>query len=668
MFDAQIERAQRTITASMFGGNILSTADRIGEGTFDNKVEQLNVKALRYPGGSLTEDFFDIRNPDASTSVSQSGRTTELMPISTFLDYAQKEEIPVILVVPTRNGLTEGAYGTRSVDVNEVRALEQFVTDILRGKYGFADIRAFEIGNEYWGSGMMSSVEYGKLASAYAKAIQTIIDNHKNLLTPGTEFQEPMIAVQIGQRGQREALSGNELNRMVMAQFDASAAEAVDAVVAHYYTDSHPTEFLKGDNRFSRMKAWEANPAFGDLSLFVTEWNAASPNSSQLGARQPATLISMFTEMVMEGVDYAFAWPIQHNTKNDLAGKEGDFGLTLGGEAYKMMSDSLIGSDLVGRQVNAENGTYIFQKGNDLILYVASHQDEIQDFQFDVSSFASATSNIHFTEIKPDLSGASLDSRTLKAEGYLSFEDSLIKLKLEPHAFIRLVVSNANTPEVAGKTVYGTAKKDHILGTDGADMIYGLGGDDKISSNGGDDTVFGGGGADRVNLGPGNDTFGKDVFAFELDGDTVFGQTGNDLIIGGGGADLLDAGLGDDTLIGAAGNDTLLGGHGNDMLHGGAGSDFIDGSLGADFLFGGIGDDHFVFGFGDGDDIIADLEAGDVIDLRSLRMNESELTNALTKHSYMNEIGREIQFHDYGISLTFKDISFDADIQHHFWI
>ena len=60
-----------TIGSGLFGGNFLSTADRLGaEGTFDEVDAHIGLTHLRYPGGSLTEQYFDITNPDASFPVS----------------------------------------------------------------------------------------------------------------------------------------------------------------------------------------------------------------------------------------------------------------------------------------------------------------------------------------------------------------------------------------------------------------------------------------------------------------------------------------------------------------------------------------------------------------------------------------------------------------------
>ena len=51
----------------LFGGNILAPrAHMTGPQSYAEAIEALGVTTLRYPGGSLTEDLFDLRNPDAT--------------------------------------------------------------------------------------------------------------------------------------------------------------------------------------------------------------------------------------------------------------------------------------------------------------------------------------------------------------------------------------------------------------------------------------------------------------------------------------------------------------------------------------------------------------------------------------------------------------------------
>lgn len=646
------ESANLKVRASLFGGNILSTADRVGDGTFDEKVKALGITALRYPGGSLTEDFFDIRNPDSALATSSSNRVTELMPLSDFISYANNQGTPVVLVVPTRYALTAGSYGQRNIDRSYLDDLFGFVSDVLKGKYGFADIEAFEVGNEYWGSGQMSSREYGMVASAFSLTIQRAIDAHKALLPSTVRFDEPQIAVQIGQRGQSETLNGNELNRIVMAEFNAAEAAAVDAVVAHYYTDVHPTEFLKNDNRFNRMKAWEANPAFGNLNLLVTEWNVASPNSSQLGVRQPASLIAMFTEMVYEGVDGAFVWPIQQNTKNDLAGREGSVSLTLGGEAFRLMSEVLTDATLLGRRVNSDSGLYLFQKNSEYIVYLASHKDTDQEIQVDLAQWASTEAQVSLITVKPETTNSSAEPKPVVTSSVETMQNGSITVTLAPHALTRLIVVGPADPSPQGPRIVGTPGQDALLGTKFSEVILGLSGDDRIDAGDGNDTVLGGAGADRVALGNGNDFYGKDVFAFELEGDRVLGQNGFDLILGAAGADTLDGGQGADTLIGAAGKDSLAGGAGADLLHGGSDDDTLSGGMGNDVLIGGVGADTFEFSSAGGIDKIRDMGAEDLIDLRALALGRTGFQAFRDRYEVSDGDDLTLSFHDHGTTVV----------------
>lgn len=122
---------------------------------------------------------------------------------------------------------------------------------------------------------------------------------------------------------------------------------------------------------------------------------------------------------------------------------------------------------------------------------------------------------------------------------------------------------------------FGTSGDDTLNGTDDGEVFFGFGGND---------TIFGRG--------------GKDV---------AFGGRGDDLIFGGNGKDHLFGRSGNDALVGEADKDHLFGGSGRDLLLGGAGKDV---------MVGGPGNDTFLIRQGTGVDAIADLQAGDRIDIR----------------------------------------------------
>jgi Ca2+-binding RTX toxin-like protein len=123
----------------------------------------------------------------------------------------------------------------------------------------------------------------------------------------------------------------------------------------------------------------------------------------------------------------------------------------------------------------------------------------------------------------------------------------------------------------------GTSGDDTLDGTDQGEIFFGFDGNDTISARGGKDVAFGG--------------------------------RGDDLIFGG---------KGNDHLFGRGGNDAVVGEEGNDHLFGGSGRDLLLGGPGKDVLVGGADNDTFLIRQGTGLDSIADLQAGDGIDIRDL--------------------------------------------------
>lgn len=515
------------VSESLFGGNFLFNRDRLN-GTFPDKSSELGLTGYRYPGGSITESLFDIRNPDKTSTVNPRGEIETLVPLSEFMDYAAEAQRPVTIVIPTRTVLTEGSLGNRDVDLAEIQAIKSFVVDVLGGKYGTASIYAFEVGNEYWGSGEMSSIEYGRVASAMSAAIQEGINEHKRRLPDSNKFEEPLIAVQIGQRGAFDQTAGsNDLNQLVMREFNEVEAAAVDAVLIHYYTTGRPDELLLSSNRFTRLDAWESDPRFQDIQTFATEWNIAAPESEQRGLAQAGALLAMLSEMVVRGIDAAWIWPIQQNTTNDLSGNEGRQGLTIAGEAFSMMSESLIGSMFISRAVNEHFGTYFFSDAESLIVFHASHLATAATHRLDMRSWLNGSGSATMTVLSTKGPVLDANATPVVTSQVISIPSSgVLELNLNPFEFVRVEVSLGAT---WSRSVQG---REIIEGTNSADRVDGLEGNDIIDGGGGVDTIFGGAGDDFLFGGGGRDI--------------LYGGTGNDIIVGGGGGDSLFGGLGAD--------------------------------------------------------------------------------------------------------------------------
>lgn len=587
---SDVERSDFFISESLFGANFLANRDRFGHGTFDEKVMELKIQALRYPGGSLTEELFDLRQPNRTSAVDRNGVTHEIVALTDFLSYASEAGLAATIVIPTRTALSFGPIGTRDVSPEAIADLKEFAFDVLTGKYGETPIHAFEIGNEYWGSGEMNSVEYGRVASAFALALQEVITLVEQTTSAS---QEVKIAVQIGQNGlfDRSATSFI-LNQTVMKEFNREEAAAVDAVVAHFYTDDRPVDFIRNDSRFNRLQAWEQDPRFGELDLFVTEWNVQSPNSTEMGLKQAPALLAMFSELVFQGVDSAWVWPVQQNNKTSLSGNEGDTNLTIAGETFKILSGTLIGSFALGRTINERSGTYSFVKDDQLIVYVASHSETVTSHFLDLARWSSDIRGINALLLTTDGRVDDHQAKPLLEIPDFSHLGSKIEFDLNPYEVVQFTVTIGDVGRHMPVGVRkGTSDGDVIDGTNLREDISGFAGNDTIRAAGGNDTVSGGGGADWVDLGAGNDLYRAETPTADRTGDTVFGGDGNDMIILGGGNDIINAGGGNDTVSGNFGDDIINGNHGRDRLQGNTGHDTINGGIARDTLIGGFGDD-----------------------------------------------------------------------------
>ena len=183
----------------LFGANILATRDQLGEdGTYDDVAENIGIESIRYPGGSLTEHYFDLANPDNSKVIDiNSGQPLDFLPYSEFMSYAEDAGKSVTIVLPTQKYLSQqvDANGNRFAQIDE-DTLRGFMRDTLDGIYGTPSIRAFEIGNEYWGSGQMSSVEYGRVSSRMAEIVNEEFSHHSGA---DNIFSDTDIVVQMGE-------------------------------------------------------------------------------------------------------------------------------------------------------------------------------------------------------------------------------------------------------------------------------------------------------------------------------------------------------------------------------------------------------------------------------------------------------------------------------------
>ncbi|MBV7395774.1 type I secretion protein [Mameliella sediminis] len=405
-------------TAWLFGGNILAPRTTMtGPGSYAEAVETLGVTSLRYPGGSLTESYFDLSNPDASVVVhNETGAQSDFMPISDIMGYAAETGRAVTIVLPTRDQISTTRFddnGDRYADVDEGE-LRAFVRDVVSGEYGDAPLAGFEIGNEYWGSGRMNAVEYGRVAAEMTR----IIDSELQALLPlYPEAAEVDILVQMGTNfGESsldeayDGLSNAEIiadlnatygldlppgrgidwtefnNLLVMEQFDAAEMAAVDGVIAHVYSRGADMPHTRYFALNQIQDTWiEENP---DLEIHVSEWNLRSNSDSLIGDQdyglfQAQEMLEQVEAFMAEGVDAAQVWPLIQNTPSALGLGMDWSGSTPPGEMFALMSANIPGMTMLDfapadpretEFVAAGIEVHGFADGEDMLLYVTAPQ------------------------------------------------------------------------------------------------------------------------------------------------------------------------------------------------------------------------------------------------------------------------------------------------------
>jgi len=503
--------------AHLFGGNVLAPrGDMTGPGSYAEAVQDLNVTGLRYPGGSLTETLFDISNPDASTAThADTGEVTEFIPISGFMSYAEENGQAVTIVIPTRFELSDEVdeQGNRMPEIDE-EALRDFIHEVASGTYGDAEIRGFEIGNEYWGSGQMNAVEYGRLAAEMA----TIIDDELRLVSEIHEIDtsEMSVLAQMGHNYNHSCLSeeyedcspeevladlaerypemeisddltygsgninwtavNNELIRM---SFDTEQEiESLDGVIAHVYTRG--TDFSRYNDLDMIDRIWLSEEEFEELEIHVTEWNLKSGTDldrhEDYGLFQAHDMLNTVEEFMAAGVDQAHVWPLIQNTSNPLCTGFEYSESSAPGKMFSMMSENLPGKTMLDftpggdRQTEIRGETldlHAFASPDEMVLYLASTSDQSEVTDVDLSGLVAGFSEMEISVLgvcEGEQSGSSYaDSHINECNAEDIFRDGTLEVDLAPGEIMQVVIRDLVPTESFGEVLATLMPVDDVL-------------------------------------------------------------------------------------------------------------------------------------------------------------------------------------------------------------
>lgn len=637
------------VTTSHFGGNLLFDRDRVGNvnsgngpsQTFDDAARALGITGIRYPGGTLTELYFDINDPNGAPQNSilanlfdpdrDGPEVPSTLGLNSALDFAAAEGLSFTLVLPTFRflGVQRDSNGNRYEAVDTIAIAELVNSCLADAASKGVVIAAFELGNEWWIpiSGAlddaMSAIEYGRIASRLALTVQQAIDEFKASIGSNA-WQEPEIVVQVGRGGALEwvTLDGNrppenyhgslvKATALIFNEFESEAEQdAVDGLVTHRYL-SGSIENVNGwaykpFDTWSSMAEESLNSK--QFTKYVTEWNVKAPNSNYSGVEQPRALIALFQEMVEAGVNSASIWGIQQNNPTRLtmnAGWAGQSfgGLTAAGQTFKLMADSLLGLKSFDLNVvQPELDVAGFGSQERAVLFICNTALTTGSYSFDANDLTGDFTHIWARKVHINSSGATWVEvlSTQDHNGSLSFN-------LDPNDFIEIQVTFGEkgvlmTGDQRDDRMSGSTHDDSIFGDSGADQIRGGDGKDMISGGNGADTLDGGRGGDTLDGGDGFDLVDYScsvcairadlqfsyINSFDAAGDTFVFVEG---ILGGGFDDDLRGDTAANSILGANGKDFLRGRGGDDSLFGGEGNDVIWGGAGVDRINGGGGRD-----------------------------------------------------------------------------
>lgn len=616
---------QNPIGTTHFGVNFIAGYNQtLPEGNFEQVIQSLGAGHIRYPGGTVTEQYFDphgsvwedLFENDEDFAIAEDGRTIE-GPGRVF-EFAARNDLEVTFVLPT-GSIVRTVNGEIIVDESAVEKVQELVADILQGRFGEVTIDSFEIGNEYYVFPEMSAEEYSAVANELILVIDDAIQEFASNFDLPADWIAPGISVQSGAGW----LDGD--NDAIIEGLSDDALEAVTGVAAHYYSSDLNAVGARNAH-LSQISDWENATAIDDLDYHISEWNISGTDT---GMAQASSMIEAFDVMLGQGVDTSSIWGAQlryldcglsvNTGSEDL--ELADSRLSVSGEMISSMSESLIGlqsivyhgDDLVevrnsnDHLVSHESGAYlvhVFGSEERAVIYISSRADENINLDLDIDGYFGDTSHVWgetLTSRDDNSTGWRDESDPLSAYGIADFDTlssydvfGLKPITLEPFEVLRLnvqltsegITMEDHDPLVSSDINYD----DHLVGSHYDDTIIAHIGNDSLTGGRGDDIFRGGDGNDEI-LG--------------CDGDDIaFGDSGSDQLTGGQGNDWLVGGAGNDAVLGGHGEDILSGNEGNDIVDGGAGNDLIAGGGGNDTLIGGSGGDYFVISSGNASTIV----------------------------------------------------------------
>ena len=401
------------IDERLFGGNLVFSQDRV-TGTFPGRAEAAGLELIRFPGGSVTETFFDPAKPDAqSTSyVNDLGETVtlSLVPLSDFLDYAIAADLGAIIVVPIQRYVTawKAESETRATILTQADeiAIRDYVTTVLQSG---VPIHAIEIGNEPCLGGV-TDADYGKIADEMAHVIHDATEEFQAAGNLPEGYVHPLLSLVTTPYHLKADIDSDgiatyeESLQERFAQITSEALAKIDAITIHRYVSR---DYEAIDNfQAPWIKAEEVDALVGrDLELIVTEWNISATQNGVLhwasateaeregldtGLKHAGAVAAMFHEMAVKNVEIAAFWAVQQQNDVSLAQREGtNTELRPGGKMFSYLSQNTQGLRAIALdRPSRDFDFHAFGSDARQFLVINARLGEAQTIELDLTRFS----------------------------------------------------------------------------------------------------------------------------------------------------------------------------------------------------------------------------------------------------------------------------------------
>ena len=645
------------VDEGMFG------AISVGRSDFDEFItdfEYVGANHIRWPGGTFAEeggydpetgefhthaepgdepgyslDYPDLIHPDLAAQGAAG--------LSDVLAYGVENGVSVSVILPTDPYVDDPAAA--------YDATMQFLEDLyVNGTYGEvpADV-TLDIGNERYED---PANNYGPVAKDMLHAVADFRDAN-----PEVDFDIGLQSMQTGADSRALVsvftdpdLPADEQN--LLAEVDVIRHHALqqnlDDSNAHGSWDLETIRYFRIDPLVDAVV--DAGGVEPEIDFSAWSVNSEDAQDGGAGLSAASNMLSSFTSMLELGADQASVWGLNVGTGNDTVltydGEDGARETTAAAETYRLMSESIVGMNMVEDEALDNNRAdpyqmYAFVDEDSAVIFASANEFEGDSYELtiDLDGFGdiALVEAVYVRTEDGTPEGAVVDPESTYEVLPVGEGNTITITFGQPYEVVRLIVhedlpvddGGDDTPidddpgdvivPVVDETLTGNSSANDLTGGAGNDTLDGRGGNDTLTGLDGNDNLIGGGGADVLDGGNGIDDLrgggGSDAIFGGAGDDSIRAGSGRDSIDGGEGNDWISASSGNDYVDGGAGDDLLKGGKDNDTILGGEGDDTIRGENGDDLLVGGTGADEFTGGYG-ADTFRLDTlteDAGDVI-------------------------------------------------------